>query len=337
MWPYNRVLPSWFNEANLGIIIHFGVYSVPAFDSNPSKRQIKNGSEWYYRRLYSGDYRPPSGSLETKEYHKQKYNNMHYTEFADQFKVENFDANEWVNHFYEAGAKYIIITAKHHDGFCLWPSGRQYHMLSKDKIFDAPSSLSWDSVQRGPKRDIVGELAIACRAKNLKFGVYYSFLEFNESDKLSKKYICNVMLPQLYDLQSKYKPDIWWFDGDWSNTMSDLQILPFLTYIYNLNPNVVVNDRLGKDKPAICGDYSNYTDRFIAATYQTRKYECVYTLGDSWGYKSNDVYKDIKIINQDYEQTLKTNGNFLVNISPDSTGKIPTMQLNLLKGLVKKG
>lgn len=156
----SRPLPQWYDNAKIGIFLHWGVYSVPTY-----------GSEWFWlnwreRRL--GNY---------VNYMKQNYKpGFTYQDFASQFTAENFDPNEWANLFQQSGAKYVVLTSKHHDGYTLWPSNYSY---------------SWNSVDVGPHRDIIDELSTSIRQNtDLKFGLYYSLMEwFNPmylNDKRSK-------------------------------------------------------------------------------------------------------------------------------------------------------
>jgi len=144
--------PKWFSEAKLGIFIHWGVYSVPSWSG---KEQY---SEWFLRGLQLND------SSRVKFQQKVYGTNFTYRNYAPLFKAELFDANEWAELFRKSGAKYVTMVSKHHDGYCMWPS--KY-------------AAGWNSMDVGPKRDLVGELSIAIRQKGLKMGLYYSLTEWN--------------------------------------------------------------------------------------------------------------------------------------------------------------
>ncbi len=161
----------------------------------------------------------------TKEYHEKKFNNKNYFDFAEDLILDKFSVEECVNFFIKIHAKYVIITAKHHDGFCLFPTKTRDLFL---------------------KKDILKELAINLKKNNIKFGIYYSILEFEENMNL--KYMNNIVKIQLLELQKMYSPDIFWFDGDWS--MKECHIKIFNTVLETLlvnNSKLLINDRLGKN------------------------------------------------------------------------------------------
>lgn len=144
------------------------------------------------------------------EYIKKYYPpNFEYPEFAPSFKAEFYSPDKWASVFSSSGAKYIVFVSKHHDGYSMWPSS---------------NSFNWNSMDVGPKRDLLGELVSSVRKNtNLRIGVYYSLFEFfndlylsdKESNFTQSKYIEAKMLAQLQDLVETYKPDLIWTDGDW--------------------------------------------------------------------------------------------------------------------------
>jgi len=141
-----------------GIIFHWGLYSVPAFDNPESilKRKIQNGSEWYQKRLEEkGTYRPVY--KETQEYHKLKFKDKDYKDFIN---IDNCKFDNWMKLCKEVNATYVILTAKHHDGFCLWPT---------------------KSTNFCVKKDLVKEFIESAKKYNLKYGIYYSWYEFNRT------------------------------------------------------------------------------------------------------------------------------------------------------------
>ena len=162
----SRPIPEWFQDAKFGIFIHWGVYSVPAY------RPLEPGlyasyAEWYYARVYKNK---ESGG---KKFHDSNYGpDFEYRQFGPMFRAELWDPDLWAAIFKSSGAKYVVLTSKHHDGYCLWPTSSPY---KKD----------WNSMAVGPHRDLVGELSSAVRKQGLKMGLYYSIIEW-ESTKTGR-------------------------------------------------------------------------------------------------------------------------------------------------------
>ncbi|NMD34674.1 MAG: alpha-L-fucosidase, partial [Planctomycetes bacterium] len=196
-------IPEWFQDARFGIFIHWGVYSVPSW---APKGQY---AEWYWNRLESGvkGRAPADTKSATWEFHVKTYGeNFLYRDFAPLFRCEMFDPGQWADIFARSGAKYVVLTSKHHDGFCLFPSEHA------NRSWGHP----WNSVDIGPRRDLLGELAEAVRAKGLKMGFYYSLYEWYNPLWLADKqaYIEKHLFPQFKDVVSRYKPAIIFSDGE---------------------------------------------------------------------------------------------------------------------------
>lgn len=243
----SRPLPVWYDQAKIGIFIHWGVFSVPSF-----------ASEWFWW-YWKGTEREDVVQFMEKNYPP----NFTYQDFGRDFTAEFFNANEWAELFKKSGAKYIVLTSKHHEGYTLWPSKYSY---------------SWNAQDLGPHRDLVGELAQAVRSKNLTFGLYHSFYEwFNPiylSDKsnefLTQEFIDNKVLPEMYELVNEYKPAVFWSDGD--GEMLDIywKSKEFLTWLYNDSPvkdEVVVNDRWGIGTNCHHGGFYSCQDRYNPGLY----------------------------------------------------------------------
>ena len=153
-WPSinSRPVPAWFEDAKFGVFIHWGLYSVPAY----TRRDWY--AEWYQMQLQT------QKKPEVLEFHNRVYGEkFQYADFVRDFKAELFDAREWVTLFERAGARYLNLTSKHHDGFCLFPS---------------PYAWNWNSVDVGPHRDFCFELRGACEGSQVKFGLYHSLYEW---------------------------------------------------------------------------------------------------------------------------------------------------------------
>lgn len=308
----------WFKEAKLGIFIHWGLYSVPGYDyvDELKTRKIQNGSEWYMNRLTSKQ--KHVSSIKTKEYHKENYGDSKYYDFMESFSCENFDADEWCKFIKSVSAKYIVFTSKHHDGFCMW------NTKTTDKnIMNTPL-----------KRDVLMEIKVAAKKYGLKFGVYYSWFEFNK--KTTSEFIKNVVEKQLNELINVYKPDLFWFDGDWNTSSDILKSKYFVDKIHEYGG--IVNGRLGNDckLKKVNGDYDNFSDRFIPDQKMYEYFESCWTIGLSWGYLRNNIYKTPERMHEIYKKVIERNGNLLLNLGPDATGKFDKNEMDVLIELSKK-
>lgn len=285
-----------------GIIFHWGLYSVGGYDSVSSarRRRMQNGSEWYLKRLTEkGDYRPISGWKETQQYHKENFgNNDYYTSFTPIFERESLkcDFTEWMEVAKKYGASYVILTSKHHDGYCLWKGNR----------------------------DLVGEFCNTARRYNLKVGIYYSWSEFGKT--ITVKYLNEVIKPQINDLK-KYKPDIWWFDGHWDiktkiakDTINDI--------VKSLKGEI--NDRIPDTSLAT---FFNHEDRYLPDEKQEHEWESIQTIGLSWGYnrdQQKEDYKTYKQIKKLEKKVSTLGGRFLVNLGPRPDGSLVKDEVDAL-------
>lgn len=302
-----RPVPQWFRDGKFGIFIHWGMYSVPAYCT------VGNYSEWYQNGLENGD----SARI---RYQKERFGNRTYYDLAKDFKAELFDPNEWAKIFEESGAKYIVLTSKHHDGYCLWPS----------KEANRDWGFPWNSVDVGPQRDLLGDLFKAVRKTSVHPGMYFSLYEwFNPLWKTNKnKYISEHMWPQMKDLINNYKPDVFWTDGDWDLSDTAWKSTEFLAWLYNDSPvkdRVVTYDRWGSGirfhhGAVFTPEYQPNVDfedhyweesRGMGYSYAYNRAE------DSWDYSSTQSLI-LHLIDK-----ISRGGNFLLDIGPDSHGKIP--------------
>ncbi|CAH1772252.1 unnamed protein product [Owenia fusiformis] len=320
-----RPLPSWYDKGKIGIFIHWGVFSVPAFVGAGSGGY----AEWFWMYWKGGDemkdhvrHRLPSRSVQ--EYMKRRYPpDWEYTDFAPQFTAEFFDPEHWARVFKASGAKYVVLTSKHHDGFCMWPSKK---------------SWNWNAMDNGPHRDLVGDLGDAVREAGLKYGLYHSLYEwFNPyylDDKANnfktQSYVREKMLPEMYDLVQRYKPDIFWSDGHHKNNHSYFNSTQFVAWLYNESPvkdTVIVNDRWGMDVECKHGGYLTCSDKFNPGHVMERKWENCMTIDqESYGYRRNakvNDYFDINGILKIVAETVSCGGNVLINIGPTADGRIP--------------
>ena len=335
-----RPLPAWFNEAKFGIFIHWGVYSVPAWRPLGGERYASY-AEWYYASVI-GD-----TELGGDAFHKGRYGaDFEYRDFAPLFSAELFDADYWADLFCRSGAGYVVLTSKHHDGYCLWPS-------------KSPYKKNWNSLDIGPRRDLLGELTTAVRDKGLKMGLYYSIIEWESNwthrdpsgyyvdealvDKYripEDEYVEKHLLPQLRELVESYQPALIFSDGgEWDGGEDYWQTKQFLAWLYNEAPNrdeVVVNDRWAKDMPGKHGDYfsSEYQDSDAAGA--DHPWEESRGVGGSYGYnraENIDDYSTSKELVLELIDVVGRGGNFLLNVGPTADGRIPVVMQDRLRDI----
>ncbi len=278
-------------------------------------------SEWYWNRLVTDSSKVGKAF---RAYHNKTYGpGFMYQDFAPQFKAELFNPQQWADVFKNAGAQYVVLTSKHHDGFSLWPSAQ---------------SWNWNTVDVGPHRDLAGDLSEAVKAKGLHMGFYYSLYEwFNPVYKSNiGKYVDEHMMPQLKDLVTRYKPDIIWPDGEWEYPSDTWKSQSFLAWLYNESPvksTVVVNDRWGKETRGKHGGY--YTTEYDIVHNEdasAKKFEHPWEecrgIGGSFGYNRNENladYNSSDALIQMLVQKVSRGGNLLLDIGPDADGTIPVI------------
>lgn len=310
----SRPYPQWFKDAKLGVFIHWGVYSVPSYGGAESY------AEWFLRGLQAG-------AQNRIDFMKKTYGeDFDYSCFIHLWKAELFDPDEWAEIFEKAGAKYIILTSKHHDGFCLWPSTQ------------APG---WNSMDAGPHRDIVGELAEAVRKRNIKLGLYYSLAEWNnplhrwytDPPDSIHRYVHEYMIPQFRELVGTYKPDLLFTDGEWFNTAEDWHANELIAWYFDLvGDDAIVNDRWGHGS-----DIGYKTPEYSSGGIQTeRPWAEVRGLGRSFGLNRNeklDAYMTPRDLIHLFVRTVAHGGGLTINVGPASDGKIPLLQQERIEKL----
>jgi len=314
----SRPVPRWFSDAKFGIFIHWGLYSVPSF----TKRG--NYAEWYGMQLND------QNDDTVRKFHERVYGaDFKYAEFARDFKAELFDADEWAELFRNAGAKYINITSKHHDGFCLFKT--QY----------APF---WNSVDVGPHRDICAELKAACDKTDVRFGVYHSVYEWWNPIYLRspEEYAVKHLHPMLKELIENYRPYTLFTDGEWSHPSEVWHSTEFLTWLYNessVRDTIVPNDRWGKGtRGKLGGNFTSeygYVDSGVKIDLNCgRPFEECRGIGGSFGFnriERPEDYLDSKALLIMLCDLVSKGGNLLLNVGPAADGTIPAiMQERLL-------
>jgi alpha-L-fucosidase len=323
-----RPTPAWFTNAKFGIIIHWGVYSVPAYAPViPGKLAY---AEWYWHNMTEGRDNPKANAIQTGTwaYHQKLYGADYlYRNFAKDFRAQLFDPDEWADILADSGAKYVVLTSKHHDGFALWPSERA----------SADWGRPWNAVDTGPERDVLGDLSAAVRRKGLRMGYYYSLYEWYNPLWLTDKqrYIREHMFPQFKDLVTRYKPSIIFADGEWELPSSQWHSPELLAWLFNDSPvksDVVINDRWGKDTRHKHGGY--WTTEYTAGmSGMTHPWEESRGMGASYGYNRDESLKDyhtgreLVIMLADI---VSRGGNLLLDIGPKADGAIPVIMQDRL-------
>ncbi len=328
----SRPMPEWFSDAKFGIFIHWGVYSVPAWRKLEPGRYASY-AEWYYARVMDNK---KNGGY---EFHRKNYGeDFEYRDFAPMFKSELFDANIWADIFKKSGARYVVLTSKHHDGYCLWPTKNQH---KKD----------WNSGDIGPERDLLGELTKAVRKKGMKMGLYYSIPDWESVprkidgseyyirkefvDKYgigSERYRDEILLPQLKELVLNYQPSLIFSDaGEWIYDDEFWKTKEFLSWMYNEAPNkdeIVVNDRWCKGMPGKHGDYfsSEYKDADDGGF--SKYWEESRGVGGSYGFNRAENLTDYNTSEEllhEFLDIVSRGGNLLLNVGPTADGRIPVI------------
>lgn len=311
----------WWRDATFGMFIHWGAYAVPA--GFYQGKEVKGIGEWI---MHTANIPIPE-----------------YEAFVRQFNPQQFNAREWVKIAKQAGMKYIVITSKHHDGFGLWDS-----KVSNYDIMDASPF----------KRDILKELSDACKAEGVKLCFYHSIMDWHQPDAESKKdythqhtekpdwnkYRDTYMKPQLKELVEKYDPAVLWFDGEWIPEWTEEQGKELYNWLRALKPDLIINNRVGKGRQGMqgmnayahaAGDFGTPEQEILEGTSDSDWESCM-TMNDTWGYKKNDLnWKSAKLLIDNLIDVAAKGGNYLLNVGPDATGRIPQASVERLAEMGK--
>ncbi|MFA6451091.1 MAG: alpha-L-fucosidase [bacterium] len=306
----SRPIPQWYDDSKFGIFVHWSLNSVPEL---PVKSME---ADWLWNSLKD----PNSAS--SKTWRAMYGDKFQYQDLAPLFKAELFAPDKWADLFARSGAKYVVLTSKHHDGFCL---------------FQSDYSWNWNSVDVGPHRDIVGDLSKAVRAKGLKMGLYYSLYEWFHPWYLSDQalFVDSHMFPQIKEVVTRYKPSVLWTDGEWDRTSAQWKSEKILEWLYNESPvrdDVVVNDRWGSETRGAHGGF--YTSEFGGKDGWTKlsgmkKWEeCRCVARSWWGFARNDSPSDYRTTTELVHmlvEIVSRGGNLLLNVGPTRDGRIPVI------------
>ena len=312
-----RPIPEWYQDAKFGIFIHWGVYAVPAWTPKG------NYSEWYQYWLNTKAY---NGAV--VDYHQKNFGDLTYYQLVDQFKADRYEPDEWAKLIEQSGAKYVVLTSKHHDGFALWPS----------KDASRTWGFPWNAAEAGPHRDLLGDLFTAIRKTSVHAGMYYSLYEwFNPlylNDK--PKYVSEHMWPQMKDVITTYQPDVFWTDGEWEGPDTLWKSREFLSWMFNESPvkdKVVTYDRWGNGVRFNHG--AVFTPEYEPnADFEDHYWEESRGMGVSYGYNRAEdlnVYHTGRTLIFILVDTVSRGGNLLLDIGPRADGTIPVIMEQRLK------
>ncbi|WP_018629080.1 alpha-L-fucosidase [Niabella aurantiaca] len=319
-----RKIPAWFRQDKFGIFIHWGLYAVPAY-APVIPNSGESYAEWYWYRLMEKN-------KNFIPFHNKNYGaGFRYPQFEPMFRAELFDPTQWAGIFKASGARYVVLTSKHHEGYCLWNSPEA------DRSWGHP----WNAVTGTPKRDLLGDLTGAVKAAGLKMGYYYSLYEWYNPlwQKDRKRYVTEHMIPQLKDLVNRYKPSLIFSDGEWDLPDTAWHSPELLAWLFNESPvadEVVVNDRWG----------NNTREKNTGATYTTSEYgggmdasrvwEESQGIGHSYGYNRNEKLTDYKTGRElilMLTDIVSRGGNLLLDIGPTADGRIPVIMQQRLTAI----
>jgi alpha-L-fucosidase len=287
----------WFHDAKLGIFIHWGIYAVNGIDES-----------WSFY----------NGYISYPDYLKQ----------LGGFTASKYNPAEWASLIKESGARYAVLTSKHHDGVALWDS----------KVSDLTV------VKKTPAaRDLVAPWCSELRKNDIKVGLYYSLLDWSnpdypnftknekryENDSVRWKRFTGYNFSQIKEIGKNFNPDLYWFDGDWEQTATKWKAREIRDMILNNNPGAIINSRLQG-----YGDYATPEQGLPVIRPADRYWELCMTINDSWGFQQNDRnFKTAGQIIKIFAECLSNGGNLLLDIGPKADGTIPPEEVNVLKTL----
>lgn len=292
----------WWRDAKFGLFIHWGLYAIPAGEWHGES--VPGIGEWIMNRA----------RIPVRE----------YEQLASQFNPIRFDAREWVSLAKQAGQKYVVITSKHHDGFCMFDS----KMTDYDVVDATPFS-----------RDPIKELAAECQRQGLKLGFYYSQTQdwhhpdgdgndwdHDESAKDFAGYVETYVKPQVHELLTSYGPVcLIWFDTP--KRMTAGQSRSLVDLVHGIQPDCLVNGRVGNH----LGDYASAGDNRIPGMLLEADFETPATINDTWGFKKDDDnWKPTSDLIHKLVDIVSKGGNYLLNVGPTAEGVIPAPSVERL-------
>lgn len=307
---------AWWRDARFGMFIHWGLYAIPAGEWEGGK----NHAEWIRRTA--------------------KIPQETYDKFLGKFNPHQFDANAWVRMAKGAGMKYLVITSKHHDGFCLWPS----------------ELTDYDIASTPYQRDILGELKAACDDHGVEFCLYHSILDWRHPDYLPKldwekhraegadynRYVAHLK-GQLRELIERYDPGVLWFDGEWDDTWTHEMGKDLYGYVRGLKPDIIINNRVDKGRQGMQGltkgeqyrgDFGTPEQEIPPTGLPGVDWESCMTMNGHWGYNRHDKnFKSTTDLVRKLIDIASKGGNFLLNVGPTASGEFPQESMDRLAAI----
>jgi len=298
----------WWREARFGMFIHWGLYSIPAGQWNESK----DHAEWIRT----------TARIPLEEYDK----------LVEQFNPVEFNAEEWVTIAKNAGMKYIVLTSKHHDGFCLFDS----------------EHTDFDVMATPFRRDILKELADACRKHDMRICWYHSIMDWHHPDYLPRREwetdrssegadfnrYFSYLKNQVKEIITEYGDiSVLWFDGEWESTWSHDYALQLHQFIRELDPDIIINNRIDVYRDGMAGlntneqalgDFGTPEQEIPETGMPGKDWESCMTLNDHWGYNASDSnWKSYRDLLFNLVDIASKGGNYLLNVGPTALGEIP--------------
>jgi alpha-L-fucosidase len=288
----------WWVDARFGMFIHWGIYAIPA------------KGEWYMS----------NGHVPRAEYEK----------YAKEFDPTEFNADEWAKIAHDAGMKYLVITSKHHDGFCMFDT--------KATDYNVMKATPW-------QKDPLKALSAACRKYGVKFAVYYSIMDWHSPYQEAsdpnpehptynpthfkpgeKDAYIEYMKTQLKELVTQYHPAVLWFDGGWMEGWTNKDGEEIYDYLRKLDPKLIVNNRVGG-----AGDYETPEQQIPPNGIPGHDWETCMTINDDWGYNAADFnFKSSETLIRNLVDIASKGGNYLLNVGPTAKGVIPKPEVTRL-------
>ena len=328
-------VPEWYRDAKLGFFVHWGLYSVPAWAVQHGEGvniPTEDAYAWHQYAEWYGNTVRIAGSP-TWQRHQELYGpGTSYEDLADLWDASSFDADAFVGELVDAGARYVIPTTKHHEGFCLWGTG----------------TTGFNAVARGPRRDLVAELHDATRRAGARFGVYFSgALDWHASDfpaiesdtdlfryRRNDEHFSRYAAAQLDELVARFSPDVLWNDIEWPDGGKgddDFAVAALLRRYFDRVPNGVVNDRWGVPYHGFLTREYTHIPGILDAPWESTR-----GLGYSFGYNQAEDERQT-LSGPDLIRMLvdvvSKNGNLLINVGPDAAGRIPELQRRMMRDL----